>query len=37
VVAEQLGREAPGELALADSGRPVEEVGVRRPFLQRGG
>ena len=36
VVAEQLRREAPRELALADAGRTVEEIGVRRPFLQRG-
>ena len=35
VVAEQLGREAPRELPLADSGRAVEEVGVCRAFLQR--
>ena len=35
VVAEQLGREAPRELPLADAGRAVEEVGVRRPVLQR--
>ena len=34
VVAEQLGREAPRELALADAGRAVEEVRVRRAFLQ---
>jgi hypothetical protein len=31
VVAEQLGREAPRELTLADAGRPVEEVGVAGP------
>ena len=36
VVAEQLGREAPRELPLADPGRAVEEIGVRRPLLQRG-
>ena len=37
VVAEQLGREAPRELALADPGRAVKEIGVRGSFLQRGG
>ena len=35
VVAEQLRREAARELPLADAGRAVEEIGVRRPFLQR--
>ena len=29
---EQLERERPRELALADAGRPVEEVGVHRPL-----
>ena len=35
VVAEQLRREAARELPLADAGWAVEEIGVRRPFLQR--
>ena len=37
VVAEELGREAARELALADAGRPVEEVSVHGPFRERGG
>ena len=37
VVAKELGSEAARELALADAGRAVEEIGVRRALLQRGG
>ena len=36
VVAEQLGREEEREVALADAGRAVQEIGVRRPLAQRG-
>ena len=36
VVAEQLRCEAPRQLALPHAGRAVEEIGVRRAFLQRG-
>jgi len=36
VVAEQLGREEQGEVALADAGRAVEEIRVRRAFRQGG-
>ena len=37
VVAEQLGRERDRRGSLADPARPVEQVGVRRAFVQRGG
>ena len=37
VVAKELRSEAARELALADAGRAVEEIGVRRALLQRGG
>src|SRR5262249_20923944 len=37
VIAEQLGGEASRELALADAGRAMKEVGVGWPFLQGGG
>src|SRR5207244_3094447 len=37
VVAKELRSEAARELALADAGRAVEEIRVRRALLQRGG
>jgi hypothetical protein len=34
-LADQLGGEGPGGGALADTGRPVQEIGMRRAFGER--